>query len=176
MGGLQQRLRAQFMREQPPFGDEAIATRIAAKVRGGENPMARNDDGDRIVAIGLPDRSRAASGRARDVGIAARRAIRDRAKRLPDPLPIGGSGRGERQAELSQFPVEVGMELLAGSIQQRCRDLLAAPAPVDSDNGSILFRDGEIADRGMERKLRHHVQIRAPGRACCQVMGRGLRL
>jgi len=173
MDGLQQRLRARFVREQPSFGDEAIAPRITAKVRGGENPVARNDDGDRIIAIGLTHRSRAASGRTSDVGVAARRAIRDRAQGLPDPLLISGSNRGERQVELSEFAVEVGMKLVAGPTQQPRLGLLAAPAPINSDNGPILFRDGEIADRGMERKLRHDGQIRARPFVCCQGRERG---
>src|SRR5690242_18760994 len=102
---------------------------------GGEHAMARNDDRDRVPAIGLADGARAPAGDT------AGDAVRDVAERLPDAPLVNRTGRCDRQVEIGQLTVQVGMQLIDGPTQQ-CSGLLPAPpTPVDGYNCPILFRE-----------------------------------
>ena len=135
-------------------------------------PGGTDDERDGVVAVGLADRSWAAAGGMGNVEVAARRAIRDRAQRPPYALPVCGACRGERQVEHRQFAIEICVELVARAVQQRRLGLLAAPAPIDGDNRPILLANGEVADRGMERKLRHGGEWQRPVAAAVKGGGR----
>jgi len=88
-------------------------------MRGRNNPVAWDNQWDRVTPVGLSNGSCATADLARDIKIAARLAVRDLAQRAPDLQPVGGSGGSQRQVEFSQLPVEIRFDLLLPSIENR---------------------------------------------------------
>src|ERR1700744_3023218 len=91
----QQGLVRTLQRQQPAFGWQSVATGVAANVRYRNNPVAGDDHGNRVTAIGLSDGPRASAGAGRDILIASGLTVGDLAQRLPDLAAIGGSGGRE---------------------------------------------------------------------------------
>lgn len=154
---LEEWLRARLEREQVALGGETFATRVATKRRPlgrapgrKHDPMAGNDDRDRIAAVCLADGAGAASGHTRNVDIRPGLAVGDGDQRLPDLAPVRCTGGTERQVEFPQLAIEVSMELVARTSQQRGLALIAAPTPVDGDDVACFFGDREVTDRRMQ--------------------------
>ena len=87
-----------------------------------------------MIGIGLlplawPDRARTAAGGVRDVEVAARRAVRDRAQCPPDALLVRRAGGRQRQVELGQLAVEIRVQLLACATQQATSRSAGCPSP-----------------------------------------------
>src|SRR4051812_21110326 len=74
---LEEWARARFEREEVAFGGETIASGVPAKMCRSHYPVARNDDRDRIAAVGLSDRTGTAAGQPGNVEIRAGFAVRD---------------------------------------------------------------------------------------------------
>ena len=86
-------------------------------MRRGNNPMARDNQRDRVAAVCLTDRSGAAARLGGNIPVAAGLAIGDVAQRLPDGTPIGGSRRRQRQIKFVQLAIEIRLQLLPRAIQ-----------------------------------------------------------
>src|SRR5689334_17148925 len=103
-------------------------------MRGGNDPMARDDQRDRVMAVGLANRPGASARLGRNVLVAAGLAIGDLTERFPYGQTIGCAGGCQRKIELPEFTVEIGLQLLFRLIQQRRTALVAAPTPVKRDD------------------------------------------
>src|SRR5437763_4799898 len=119
--------------------------------------MARDHDWNRVVAAGAADRARRRAGIGGESAIAARLAIGDLLHRRPDALLERRTGRGERQIEMRQLAVEIGLELPRRLAQQRAAVARLAVAPADRDDRLVLFLDGQLPDRAWHRQRRHGI-------------------
>src|SRR5690349_18555774 len=144
-----------FEGEQRTLRTQPIAAGVAPDSRAREDPVAGNDNGDRIGADGLSYGPCAAGRDLGNIGVAAGLSIRNAAERLPYTQAIRRAGRGERQVEAGQLLVEIRMELSARLEQERGFGLVPAPPPVERDDGALLLGYGEIADGRVQRKLGH---------------------
>ena len=86
-------------------------------------------------------------------------ARQNRAQGPPYALSVGGAGRGERQVELVQVAIEIGVQLVARAPQQGRVGLIAPPAPVNGNDAPRVFSDSEITDWRMQGKLRQCVAL-----------------
>src|ERR1700761_324545 len=66
-----------LQRQQQAFRRQPIAAGVAADMRRSNHPVAGDDQGNRIAAIGLTNRARAAAGSAGNIQITARLAVRN---------------------------------------------------------------------------------------------------
>src|SRR5271165_4571400 len=100
--------------EQPAFAVEASA--IAAKAAsGGDHPVARDDDRDRVLAIGGSD-CPAGAGLADtpgQLGIRDGRAVRDFAQLMPDSPLKRCSRQIECEVKAGRDAIEISLELAA---------------------------------------------------------------
>src|SRR6201999_4099675 len=60
-----------LQREQPAFGRQSVTTGVAANMRNRNNPMARDDQGNRIAPVGLANRACASARLGGDVPVTA---------------------------------------------------------------------------------------------------------
>ncbi len=139
-----------FKREQPAFGCDALGTGIAANPGGGDHAVAGDDDGNGVGAVGAADAAGGAAGEGRDGGVGSGLAVGDGAQLGPDALAVGRAMWCERQGEGVQFAVEIGVQLVAGTLEHGGGVLVAAPAPVEGDEGACLLRDSDGAERCVE--------------------------
>ena len=107
-GWAAQRLRARLECQQPALGGEPVAAGVAAEMRGGDHAVARDDDRDRVAAVGLADRARdCRRRRARCRGSCASRRTGSRtapARRAAGRrCPPGASGRSNAVSSPSKY-------------------------------------------------------------------------
>ena len=65
-------------------------------------------------------------------------------------VPAGASGRSNSVSSPSKYACSCSRARRSSGVSL-CS---TAPAPIDGDDGPVLFRDGDVADRGMERNQR----------------------
>ena len=102
-----------------------------------------------------------------------------RAKQDATLAPVAADGAASiLHVDMDAFFVSV--ELLARPSQQRGFVLVAAPAPVEGNNGAVFLRDSQVTDGGMKRDLGQAGTpllgpIRMPAPPAARVKGGGLR-
>src|SRR3954447_20577417 len=122
---------------------------------GGNYPMAGDDQRDRVSAIRLADGPGTSACFVGNVLIATGFSIGNVTERFPYGKAVRRSRGRERKIKSRQLTIEIGLQLLLCPVQQRRAALVAAPAPVQSDDRTIFLCHGDVANRGMERKLWH---------------------
>ena len=106
---------ALFHRQQSLLAVQTAAV-AGQPTAGADDPVARNDDADRIASIGQPHRPRC-SRRADllgDLPVGAGLAVRNRLQSRPDPALELRTAEFEVKCEFGQLPGEVRLELLDG--------------------------------------------------------------
>lgn len=157
---------AGFEIEEIVLGGQSVTAGIATDAVAGDDAVARDEDGDRVAAVGGADGAGAAAGDRGDIAVGAGGGGGDFAERAPDAAAIFGAFRVERKVEREAGFVEVFLQLLAGTEQEGGLGLVAAPAPVEGDDGAVFLGDGQVADGRVERKLGH---ARIMSRCGCEV-------
>ena len=122
------------MRQQPLLARQAAAVTRQGAVRT-DHAMTRQDDGDRIAAIGEPDRARSAgiAEISRQLAIAPSLAVRNLAQRRPDSLLKRRTMKLERQVKLATCGREIFAQLL------RCYPQCARARITTSSDREIRF-------------------------------------
>ena len=103
-----------------------------------DDPLARDDDGNRVFAVGCADRSRCArlTHQGRLLAVGSGLTIGDFQKRRPRAFLEWRSSEGfDRDRENLQLPTEVGVELSFGELQDR---MAVGFNPCFADRGHVL--------------------------------------
>jgi hypothetical protein len=153
--------------------------------------VTRDDDGAGIRAVRRAHRAKGLglANRAGKLGIAARFAVGDRDKRVPDPLLEGGPAEIQRQLECAPPCVEILLELAGRKAEQG--DGVAVPSP--DAGGTFHFGqelqggidEGEAADspvggsevqdqagsRGEDRPVSHDSSLHQKGLQAWRLLG-----
>jgi YihY family inner membrane protein len=153
---------ALLVRQEPCLGLEPA--RVAGeRASRPDHTVARDDDRERVLAVGGPDRAHrlGPAERARDVRVRARLAEGDPCEHGPDgTLERGATGR-ERQVEGSPGAGEIRRELRAGLGERRARRVdvdrarargSGVRAEEHADERAALLDERDGADRRVERE------------------------
>ena len=154
------------MPEQIPLDRDAIAAGIPADAACAYHTMARDQDGKPVAGICLTYRAGRTAHLGGDDAVGCRAAEGNGRDLVPDPSLVGGSARIERQLEPPQPAIEIGMKLFARVEEEGGCGLIATPAPIDGDDPTALFGNGQRSDRRVDRKLRH-LFLDLNGRSIC---------
>ena len=143
--------------QQKKLRRQTISARIAARARRRNDAVTGDQDGDRVVRHRRANRTRTAPSCRRQFGVGAGLPGRDFAQSLPDATAIFGAEGGERQGEAVALAVKIILQLLTCFEQQRRLTLVAPPPPIERYNRAVVFRDGEVTDRCVQRELRQEI-------------------
>src|SRR5256885_2804545 len=115
------------MLQQPALAVDAATEAGKLAVRT-DDAVTRNDDGDGVLAVGGTDGAGGSqvAQAARDVAVAARHPVGNRAQLLPHPQLERSAARVERQIEAGASAGEVLGELVAGASEY----LSPCPSPL----------------------------------------------
>jgi len=157
---------AAFEVEQVPLAFDAAA--VAGEASGGaDDAMARDDDADRVAAVGQADRARR-RGPADLLGelpVRDRLPIRDLPQGRPDAALERGPVQGERQVELGQLAREIGRELLGGGRERLVgrrhahaealrRRTVALLVHVEAAQDAVVGDESERSDGTVQHRVR----------------------
>ena len=121
-----------FMAQEPDLGVNAAPGRKAAKGPGTQNPVAGDQDGNRVGTAGLSHRLRRGCDRTGDVAIGQGLSKRDVCHGAAD-LVVQAGAKVERQVEAGQTPVETGLQL-GQSLDLEGRRLTVRRVPIQTSD------------------------------------------
>src|SRR5256885_5832213 len=130
------------MLQQPALAVDAATEAGKLAVRT-DDAVTRNDDGDGVLAVGGTDGAGGSqvAQAARDVAVAARHPVGNRAQLLPHPQLERSAARVERQIEAGASAGEVLGELVAGASEY----LSPCPSPLRGSGWLHFAARGDVA-------------------------------
>ena len=146
-----------FHREQGPLHGQPPA--VTADAVAGQDPVARHDDRDGVLSVGLPDGARplGSPDPTRQHAVADRLAVGDARQLRPDLLLERGAVELHRDVEFGPLPGEVFLELRRRVLEHRRRIVPRGPRHArlagqpDPDQHLPVALQDEAPDRGRQR-------------------------
>lgn len=120
---------------------------IAAKRRSPKDPVARNQQRDRVGSAGLTDGLGRGAQLFGQLPVGLRFAERDRDQGLQKIGLKTGNGWVQWHGELPQSPVKIGRDFGKGVLQDRVIRLGRGRTPAPMGDGPVLALHPEQADR-----------------------------
>src|SRR5579872_542301 len=150
-----------FVLEQPALALEAAA--VAGERAGrADQPVTRNDDGDRVVAVGVPHRPRRArTAEVRsELAVGAGLAVGDVGEGVVDAALERGPAGLHREVECSTFAREVPADLLDGlgeTVRVLSPAVVGRGVPLvrheEAAQHAVVPPEGETAERALDRSI-----------------------
>src|SRR3954451_19819775 len=131
------------------------ATCVARQLAGGaDDPVARDDDGDRVDGVRVPDRAGDAAELARELAVGDGLAVGDLDERVPHALLELGAARRELQVELlavaREVLVELGRHVGERAVVRPGLGVEAVSVGVQARQAALVALDEDRADRAGE--------------------------
>src|SRR5258708_32115721 len=152
------------------FGLQAAAV-AGERAVCAQDPVAGNDDGNRVVVIGLANRAKSlrAAYLPRNFSVTAGCTVRNAPQRLPARLLKWSADQVQRAGEFTQLTTEVSVELLLVRLQMsarfnpefvlcqfaRRRFGQLAPVKLHAAQPLLRGRNQQRSDRGLHHRVVH---------------------
>ena len=170
---LLERKQRSLVLEQEPLNVQSPAEAGERAVRT-DHAMAREHDRNRVGAVGRSDGTspvRVEPEASRLLAVADRLSVWDRREREPAPTLELGPVQPEREVELHEFALEVGLELTGSVIEDRRPPV--RPDPVAAEPNALERRLGrdqaQRPNRTIDDRTRHLVNLERAAQAMREI-------